>query len=87
LLACEDNRSQLGANYFDELELERLTRYLVKRRERLGHWVTLESDRNAAGGRFSQEFCVPGPETWTDADLGVMVHREMEKPVPRDKVE
>jgi transposase len=39
---------ELGANYLDELEPERLTRYLVKRLERLGHKVTLEPNRDAA---------------------------------------
>jgi len=32
----------LGGNYFDKLNPERLTRYLVRRLERLGHKVTLE---------------------------------------------
>jgi hypothetical protein len=39
---------ELGANYLDELEPQRLTRYLVKRLERLGHKVTLEPNRDAA---------------------------------------
>jgi hypothetical protein len=39
---------ELGANYLDELEPERLTRYLVKRLERRGHRVTLEPNRDAA---------------------------------------
>jgi len=32
----------LGADFFDRLEPERLTRYYVKRLERLGHSVKLE---------------------------------------------
>ena len=32
----------LGGNYFDRLEPERLTRYLIRRLERLGHKVTLQ---------------------------------------------
>ncbi len=32
--------SDLGGNYFDRLQPERLTRYYVKRLERLGHKVT-----------------------------------------------
>jgi hypothetical protein len=39
---------ELGANYLDQLEPERLTRYLVKRLERLGHKVTLEPNHAAA---------------------------------------
>lgn len=35
---------ELGADFFDRLDPKRLTRYLVKRLERLGHKVTLESD-------------------------------------------
>ncbi len=34
--------SELGGNYFDRLQPERLTHYYVKRLERLGHKVTLE---------------------------------------------
>jgi hypothetical protein len=34
----------LGAEYFDRLEPERLKRYLVKRLERLGYRITLESN-------------------------------------------
>jgi hypothetical protein len=33
----------LGGDFFDRLESERLTRYYIKRLERLGHKVTLES--------------------------------------------
>jgi len=35
--------ADLGGDFFDRLEPERLTRYYVKRLERLGHKVTLES--------------------------------------------
>ncbi len=35
--------SELGGDFFNRLEPERLTRYYVKRLERLGHKVTLES--------------------------------------------
>jgi transposase len=35
--------ADLGGDFFDRLEPERLTRYYVKRLERLGHTVTLES--------------------------------------------
>jgi transposase len=38
----------LGADYLDQLEPERLTRYLVKRLERLGHKVTLQPKEDAA---------------------------------------
>jgi hypothetical protein len=34
--------AELGANFLDRLEPERLTRQLVKRLESLGHKVTLE---------------------------------------------
>jgi transposase len=37
----------LGAEYFDRLEPERLKRYLVKRLERLGYRITLESNNLA----------------------------------------
>jgi transposase len=35
--------ADLGGDFFDRLEPERLTRYYIKRLERLGHKVTLES--------------------------------------------
>jgi hypothetical protein len=35
--------ADLGGDFFDRLEPERLTRYYVKRLESLGHKVTLES--------------------------------------------
>jgi len=35
--------AELGGDFFDRLEPERLTRYYIKRLERLGHKVTLES--------------------------------------------
>jgi hypothetical protein len=34
--------TDLGGDFFDRLEPERLTRYYVKRLESLGHKVTLE---------------------------------------------
>jgi len=39
---------ELGADYLDRLEPERLTRYFVKRLERLGHQVTLQPKEGAA---------------------------------------
>jgi transposase len=39
---------ELGADYLDHLHPERLTRSLVKRLERLGHRVILESNQDAA---------------------------------------
>jgi hypothetical protein len=39
---------ELGADYLDNLHSERLTRYFVKRLERLGHRVILESNQGAA---------------------------------------
>ena len=50
---------ELGADSFDRLQPERLTRHLVRRLERLGHKVTLE-DRTAAehteqSGYFSEQ--------------------------------
>ena len=35
--------ADLDVDYFDRLEPKRLTRYYVKRLERLGHKVTLET--------------------------------------------
>jgi transposase len=35
--------ADLGGDFFDRLEPGRLTRYYVKRLERLGHKVTLET--------------------------------------------
>jgi hypothetical protein len=35
--------TDLGGDFFDRLEPQRLTRYYVKRLESLGHKVTLES--------------------------------------------
>ncbi|HYK39260.1 MAG TPA: hypothetical protein VEU98_04510 [Candidatus Eremiobacteraceae bacterium] len=35
--------ADLGGDFFDRLEPQRLTRYYVKRLERLGHKVTLET--------------------------------------------
>ncbi|HEY2428420.1 MAG TPA: IS110 family transposase [Acidimicrobiales bacterium] len=39
---------ELGADYLDRLEPERLTRQLVRRLERLGHQVTLQPKQDAA---------------------------------------
>lgn len=40
--------AELGADYLDQLDPRRVTRYLVKRLERLGYDVTLTPDRAAA---------------------------------------
>jgi transposase len=42
ILARGCRYQELGPNYLDQLQPERLTRYLVRRLERLGHKVTLE---------------------------------------------
>lgn len=42
LLADGVHYQDLGGDYFEKLDPQRLTRYLVKRLERLGHTVTLE---------------------------------------------
>jgi transposase len=42
LLKESSEYADLGADFFDRLEPERLTRYYVKRLERLGHSVKLE---------------------------------------------
>src|SRR5262245_780278 len=39
---------ELGADYFDRLDRERLTRTLTRRLERLGHTVTLQPSQPAA---------------------------------------
>jgi hypothetical protein len=39
--------TELGADFFDRLEPERLTHYYVKRLQRLGYTVTLESSAAA----------------------------------------
>ena len=41
------NYAELGGDFFDRLEPGRLTRYYVKRLERLGHKVTLETSATA----------------------------------------
>jgi transposase len=48
LLKHETTYADLGADYFDRIEPERLTRYLVKRLESLGHRVTLNPQSDAA---------------------------------------
>ncbi len=40
--------AELGADYFDRLDPNRVTRYLVKRLEKLGHKVTLEPREKVA---------------------------------------
>jgi hypothetical protein len=39
--------AELGGDYFDRLQGDRLTRHLVKRLESLGHRVTLEPAQKA----------------------------------------
>ena len=39
---------ELGADYLDQLDPQRVTRYLVKRLERLGYEVTLTPEKAAA---------------------------------------
>jgi hypothetical protein len=39
---------ELGADHFDRLDPERMSRYFVKRLERLGYTVTLEAEKPAA---------------------------------------
>jgi len=48
LLKHETTYAELGADYFDRIEPERLTRYLVKRLESLGHRVVLKPQADAA---------------------------------------
>jgi len=48
MLKYDKEYQDLGANYFDRLEPERLRRYLVKRLERLGYQVTLTTENEAA---------------------------------------
>lgn len=48
VLQRQTTYADLGANYLDQLEPERLTRNLVKRLERLGHKVTLQPKDAAA---------------------------------------
>ncbi len=43
MLKARTSYADLGFDFFDRLEPERLTRYYVKRLERLGHKVTLET--------------------------------------------
>ena len=40
--------AELGADYFDRLDTERMTRTLVRRLERLGHEVVLKPKEPAA---------------------------------------
>jgi transposase len=48
LLRDQTTYRELGADYFDRLDTERLTRSLVRRLERLGHTVTLKPQQPAA---------------------------------------
>ena len=48
----------LGADYLDRLEPERLTKRLVKRLERLGLKVTIEPQTVVVGGSFSEQVAV-----------------------------
>jgi transposase len=48
MLKHETTYAELGADYFDRIEPERLTRYLVKRLESLGHHVILNPQADAA---------------------------------------
>ena len=41
VLAQDRPHHELGGDYFDRLDPQRLTRHLVRRLERLGHKVTL----------------------------------------------
>src|SRR5262249_53355562 len=43
LLLTGTQFQDLGANYFDRLDQQRLTKHLVKRLERLGHKITLQA--------------------------------------------
>ena len=48
ILRSSSSFHELGPDYFDRLDPESLTRYLVRRLEKLGHKVTLEPLQNAA---------------------------------------
>jgi transposase len=48
ILKHQTTYAELGADYLDRLEPERLTRQLVRRLEKLGHKVTLEPQQEAA---------------------------------------
>jgi transposase len=48
MLKYDREYQDLGADYFDRLEPERLRRYLVKRLERLGYQVSLTPNQNEA---------------------------------------
>jgi hypothetical protein len=43
MMRTESGYADLGGDFFDRLEPQRLTRYYVKRLEHLGHKVTLET--------------------------------------------
>ncbi|MHC4901347.1 MAG: hypothetical protein ACYTGD_06770 [Planctomycetota bacterium] len=48
MLKYERGYVELGADYLDQLDPQRVTRYLVKRLERIGYDVTLTPERAAA---------------------------------------
>ena len=48
MLKYERDYVELGADYLDQLDPQRVTRYLVKRLERLGYEVTLTPEKAAA---------------------------------------
>jgi hypothetical protein len=48
MLKYDVEYQDLGVDYFDKLEPERLRRYLVKRLERLGYQVTLSPHQTEA---------------------------------------
>jgi hypothetical protein len=48
MLKYDREYQDLGADYFDRLEPERLRRYLVKRLERLGYQVSLTPNESEA---------------------------------------
>jgi transposase len=48
ILKHQTTYAELGADYLDRLEPDRLTRQLVRRLEKLGHKVTLEPQQEAA---------------------------------------
>ena len=48
LLKDQTTYKDLGPDYFERLDTERLTRTLVRRLERLGHKVTLQPQEPAA---------------------------------------
>jgi transposase len=47
MLKEETSYTDLGGDFFDRLEPQRMTRYYLRRLESLGHKVTLESSKPA----------------------------------------